>query len=113
MKITEESPTRLAFRSGTPFLGDCRCSFDRATGRAVIRRRFFGFPRKTVDVALTDIASVRVATQSGPDNSDVRYPEFVLKSGTCIALTLTMTPDRIVKMVNSFLGLQPPLGAAA
>jgi len=83
MKL-EQSPTRLAFKLGIPHFNHTECQFDRATGRATIRRVMVFWPMQPIDIALDDIARVTlvVSEVSSSENSARNvYPQIVLKSG--------------------------------
>ena len=111
MKIIEQTPTRLVFTSGIPWLQNFHCDLDRTTGRARIARTDFFIRRKPVEVALADITAAKAWSEtSGQSASDM--VGIFLKSGECIRLPMPSfgksSPFKeIVSLVNGFLAAHP------
>ncbi len=88
-----------------------RCDFDKTTGQARIDRVMFFWPCKAIEVPLTEIADVKVATATARvEGSDVEkvYPEVQFKNGKPLALPcFTFSGNAVRKAVNEmrlFLG---------
>lgn len=115
MKIVEQSATKLAFKIGMPYFNGSECAFDRNTGRATIKRWVLLWPRRTIDLALGDIAGAKlgVASVSGQGGEQF-YPIVVLKSGKQVTLpTFSETAARrAVDAITAFLAPSDPAAAA-
>ena len=84
------------------------CVFDKTTGRARFERKLFFLPRKTIDVALGEIAGFDVMEVGPPLNSF--DPRVTLASGRRFFLSPAMTREEtraVARAVRAFLGLAP------
>ena len=106
--IVEHTPERLVVELGAFFPHNATCVFDKTTGRARFERRLFFFQRKTIDVALGDIADFEVMETGPPLNSF--DPRVTLASGTRFFLSPAFTREEtraVARAVRAFLGLGP------
>ncbi len=106
--IVEHTPERLVVTLGAPFPHSATCVFDKASGRARFERRLFFIPRKTIDVALGDVADFEVMEVGPPLNSF--DPRVTLASGKRFYLSPAATPEEtrtVARAVRAFLGLAP------
>ena len=104
--IVEHTPDRLVVRLGALFPHSATCVFDKETGRARFERRLFFLPRRTIDVALRDIADFEVVELGPPLNSF--DPRVVLASGKRFYLSPADTKEatrEVARSVREFLGL--------
>jgi len=107
-QIIEHTPQRMVVRLGAAFPHNATCTFDKTTGRARFERRLFYIPRRTIEVALGDIADVEVVEVAPPINSF--DPRVVLASGKRFWLSRAPTREEtlaIAQAVRGFLGLTP------
>jgi hypothetical protein len=106
--VVEHRPERLVVMLGTVFPHNAICMFDKTTGRARFERRLFFIPRKTIDVALGEIADFEVVEVGKPfDSFD---PRVTLTSGRRFFLSPAATREEtraMARLVRSFLGLPP------
>jgi hypothetical protein len=106
--IVEHTPERLVIVLGTLFPHNATCVFDKATGRARFERQLFFMPRKTIDVALGEIADFEVVEVDKPlDSFD---PRVTLASGKRFYLSPAATREEtraVARAVRAFLGLAP------
>jgi hypothetical protein len=108
MSIVEHAPERLIVQLGAPFPHSATCVFDKTTGRARFERRLFFIPRKTIDVALREIAEFEVLEVGPPLNSF--DPRVTLASGRRFYLSPAATREEtraVARAVRAFLGLAP------
>jgi hypothetical protein len=108
MSIVEHTPQRLVVQLGSLFPHNSTCVFDKTTGRAQFERQLFFYTRKTIDVALDDIADFEVVEVGKPlDSYD---PRVVLASGKRFYLSPAATREEtraVAQAVRGFLGLGP------
>src|SRR5262245_36207462 len=104
--IVEHTPDRLVVQLGAPFPHNTTCVFARAAGRALLERRLFFVPRRTIDVALRDIVEFELVELDKPfDSYD---PRVTLASGRRFFLSPAATREEtreVVRRVRAFLGL--------
>ena len=106
--IVEHTPQRLVVKLGAMFPHSATCVFDKTTGRARFERKLFFLPRKTIDVALGEIAGFDVMEVGPPLNSF--DPRVTLASGRRFFLSPAMTREEtraVARAVRAFLGLAP------
>jgi hypothetical protein len=107
MKFLEKSPQRLAFRLGLPYLNSTHCDFDRTTGRAKFARVSLFWPRKVVDVPLTDITGVQVlVAQVTSEGGDQPFPQIAFSSRKPMSLPAVRgtSAHEAVAAMKAFLG---------
>lgn len=111
MKIIEQTKDRLVFKIGVPYFNGTSCEFDRAKGRAVLKRVMLFWPLRTIDLPIEEIAAARLASAFGlsgdttTDTYSKDYPVIELKSGTRISLAAASekVSKKAVEMINDFL----------
>lgn len=104
--IVEHTPERLVVRLGQAFPHNATCTFDKATGRARFQRTLFYIPRRTIDVALGEVADFEVMEVGPPLNSF--DPRVTLASGKRFFLSPAATKEEtrvVARAVRGFLGL--------
>ena len=104
--IVEHTPERLVVRLGQAFPHNATCTFDKATGRARFQRTLFYIPRRTIDVALGEVADFEVIEVGPPLNSF--DPRVTLASGKRFFLSPAATKEEtrvVARAVRGFLGL--------
>ena len=109
MKFLEKSPQRLAFSLGLPYLNSVHCDFDRTTGRAKFSRVSLFWPRKVVDVPLSDITGVQVlVATSASEGGEVKqpFPQIAFSSRKPMSLPAVrgQSAHEAVAAMKAFLG---------
>jgi hypothetical protein len=108
MAIVEQTPARMVVHSGS-LLGRTVLTIDKDLGRARIERSLLMWSRAPVEIALTDIADVSVATtKDAASGSELHTPVMRLKSGQAVALPASEAEATdTAARVRNFLGLGP------
>ena len=104
--ILEHTPDRMVVRLGSLFPHNATCVLDKTTGRGRFVRRLFFFPRKMINVALSDIVDFEVMELGPPLNSF--EPRVSLRSGRRFYLSPATTREEtreVARRVREFLGL--------
>jgi len=104
--IVEQTPERLVVALGAFFPHNATCVFDKTTGRARFARRLFFIPRKTIEVALSEVVAFEVVELGPPLNSF--EPRVGLASGKRFYLSPAATREEtreVARQVRAFLGL--------
>ena len=106
--IVEHTPERLVIALGAFFPHNATCVFDKTAGRARFERQLFFLPRRTIDVALGEVADFEVMEVGPPLNSF--DPRVTLRSGKRFYLSPAATKEEtraVARAVRAFLGLAP------
>jgi hypothetical protein len=102
-KITESTPQRMVLQSGSTTL-----SLDKATSKAILRRKMLFWSLKPAEASLADVTEVTIDT--GVDRAsgiEVCNTMLVIRGGTGWALSAADRKDAEVTAVaiRGFLGL--------
>lgn len=107
MQVIEHSVRRLVVQRGSLF-GRCTLTIDKGAGRVRLERANLLWRRTPLDVALSDIANVGVASRTDPaSGAEICTPVVHMRSGEIAVLPSEEKDDAAVTAarMRAFLGL--------